>query len=448
MLHRPKKALLRLLTQPLAVLRPEAGLMILCGLALAGCGKQETPGVTTIRWVVDPNPIRQEQIAGFEKTNPGIKVNLDPDSGNQKVLTQLAGGINPDLFAIYDPASIRVFAKKDVLEDLAPWMKKCGVSLSDFWPGLSSYIQQEGIVCGLPDNCGPFVVFYNRRLLREAGLQTPKAGWTWDQFLDYARILTRKDARGRTTQFGAGYIEPWIIFWQYGAQMYSADGKRCTVDSPEAKKAARFWVSLRLTERVTPSQSEEQSMASLGGWGGAGNLFKAERLGMYIAGRWMSIEYRKNKKLDWDVLPVPQLPGGIKTTLLASKVYAIPKGCKNKEAAFKFLKYLVSKEDELIVSSTGDGIPSVMKYGKAREFLFNPAYPNERNNQVWLDEMRNARSPELSQYVSNLDSQTIFNEEMDIMWQRRQSSDQACDNIAKRINSLIRRNIANPNLMD
>ncbi|MEI6916109.1 MAG: hypothetical protein WCL39_13320, partial [Armatimonadota bacterium] len=128
--------------------------------------------------------------------------------------------------------------------------------------------------------------------------------------------------------------------------------------------------------------------------------------------------------------------------------YAIPKGWKNKEAGFKFLKYLVSKEDELIVSSTGDGIPSVMKYGKAREFLFNPAYPNEKNNQVWLDEMKNARSPELSEYVSNLDSQTIFNEEMDIMWQRRQSSDQACDNIAKRINSLIRRNIANPNLMD
>lgn len=417
------------------------------GVLIGGCSRGGADGRTHIRWVVDPNPIRQAQIAGFERNNPDVKVELDPDAGSQKILTQLAGGIYPDLFAIYDPASIQVFAKKGVLQDLRPLMKKHGVDKSEFWPQLKPYMEREGIICGLPDNCGPYVVFYNRRMFHKAGIAPPSADWTWEDMLGKARKLTKRDSRGRITQFGIGYIEPWIIFWQYGGRMFSPDGKRCVIDSPECKAAARFWASLRLTEHVTPTASEEQGLATLGAWGGAGNLFKAERLGMYVAGRWMSIEYRKNKDLDWDIAPVPR-HGANQDTLLASKVYAIPKGSKNKDAAFRFLQYLISREGELLVAATGDGIPSIRRYADTREFLFNPEFPKERHNQVWLDEMEHARVPELSPHVSNLDVQTIFNEEMDMMWQGEQSSDEACVNIARRVTALIRQNLRNPNLVD
>ncbi|MCC6483395.1 MAG: sugar ABC transporter substrate-binding protein [Armatimonadetes bacterium] len=420
------------------------------GLALVlfnGCAQRPATDTLQIRWVADPNPVRLKQIAGFERDNPRVKVNLDPDAGSQKVLTQLAGGIYPDLFAIYDPASIQVFAKKGVLEDLRPLMKRYGIEESEFWPQLKPYMEHQGIICGLPDNCGPYVVFYNRRLFREAGVAPPEEGWTWDDLMDKARKLTQRDKRGRITRFGIGYIEPWILFWQYGGRMFSPDGKRCVIDSPQCKAAARYWASFRLTEHVTPTASEEQSLAALGSWGGAGNLFKAERLAMYVAGRWMSIEYRKNKNLEWDVAPVPR-HGQARDTLLASKVYAIPKGCKNKEEAFKFLRHLISKEGELLVASTGDGIPSIRRFAETQQFLFNPEFPSERNNQVWLDEMKYARPPELSPYVSNLDTQTIFDEEMDVMWQGGQSPEKACENIARRVTALIRRNIANPNLMD
>jgi len=426
---------------------------LLLGAALLtapGCapGRSSREGKITVRWVVDPNPVRQDQIAGFYRTHGRkIEIILDPDAGRQKVLTQLAGGIYPELFAIYDPASVQVFARKGVLTDLRPMMKKHGIRLEDFWPQLAPYMRYGDQVVGLPDNCGTFVLFYNRRLFREAGVPYPRAGWDWNDLLEAARRLTRRDARGRALQFGIGYIEPWMIFWQYGARMYSDDGKRCLLDSPEARKAAEFWASFRLTERVTPSPSEEQGLAAMGGWGGTANLFKAEKIAMHIVGRWMIVEYRKNRKLEWDAAPIPQT-GKVRATLLASKVYAIPKGNRNKEAAFTFLKYLMSKENQLIVAATGDGIPSIRAYGESREFLYNPDYPNERNNRVFLEEMRWARPPEVSPYISELDATAIFNEEMDLMWQRKQTPSQACERIAARINAIIRRNIANPNLRD
>lgn len=428
------------------------GLLCLAAAGLlmsAGCSsRSEADDRTEVRWVVDPNPVRTDQINGFyAEHGRDIAVNVDPDAGSQKVLTQLAGRIYPEVFTIYDPPTVRVFARKGVLTDLRPIMEQYGISLDDYWPQLEPYMVYDGQVCGLPDNCGPAVLFYNKRLFREAGLEYPSEDWTWDELMQAARKLTKRDARGRTTQFGIGYIDPWVIFWQYGAKMFSDDGRECIIDSPEGKEAAKFWASFRLTERVTPTPSEEQGLASMGSWGGAGNLFKAERLGMYVTGRWMSIEYRKNKELDWDVAPVPQY-GRVKATLLWSKVYAIPKGSSNKEAAAKFLTYLMSKRNQLIVSSTGDGIPSIRKYAQTPEFLFNPEFPNERNNQVFLDSMEYARPYELSPYISNLDSQTIFNEEMDRMWQKEQSPEQACENIARRVNSIIRRNIANPNLLE
>lgn len=421
-------------------------------LASGGCtrGQANPDGPKVIRWVVDPNPVRQEQIAGFEEDNPDFKVNLDPDAGSQKVLTQLAGRIYPDVFTIYDPATIRVFAKKNVLTDLRPMMQEHGVDLDDFWPQLRPYMQMEdGRVVGLPDNCGPYVLFYNKRLFKEAGLEPPRDDWDWNDLLEAARKLTKKDARGRTVQFGIGYIEPWILFWQYGARMYTDDGKKCIIDSPEGQKAAKFWASFRLTEKVTPTPSEEQGLASMGSWGGAGNLFTAERLGMFITGRWMSIQYRRNTEMEWDVAPVPS-HNGVKATLLASKVFSIPAGLdeEDKETAFRFLKYLTSRRNQLIVSSTGDGIPSVMEYAHSEDFLFNPDFPEESNNAVYLSEMEHAEPQEVSPYISELDARTIFNEEMDLMWQGRQAPEQAVKQIARRINTIIRRNIANPNLMD
>lgn len=413
---------------------------------LGGCARRDS-GIKTIRWVVDPNPIRVDQIAGFMKSDPPFRVNVDPDAGSQKVLTQLAGGIYPDLFTIYNPPTLRVFARKQVLMDVRPLMEERGVDINAFWPLLAPYMKYQNKVYGLPDNCGPYVIFYNKRLLKEAGFTSPKEGWSWQDLLEMARALTIRDRKGRTVQFGCGFVEPWIIFWQHGARMYTDDGKRCLMDSPECLEAAEFWASMRMKEKVTPTPTEEQSLAALGGWGGANNLFKAERIAMVVAGRWVSVEFRKNKELDWDVAPVPQL-GRVKATLLASKCYSIAKGCKNLKESADFLAYLVSKTNQLIVANTGDGIPSVMKYAHSPEFLFNPEYPGERNNAMYLSEMKHAFAPEMSPYISELEAGTIFNEEMDEIWQSKKTASEACKSITQRINSLINRNIANPNLMD
>jgi len=421
-------------------------------LALTGCSR-ESDSRPTVRWVVDPSAVRPEQIRVFNRRYPNIRVINDPDAGPQRILTQLAGGVPPEVFAIYSPQSVAMFARKDVLEDLRPWVARYGIDMNAFWPQLDGFIYEggdrhRGAINGFPDNCGVYVLFYNKRMFREAGVEEPKDAWTWEQFIDAARRLTIR-RNGRTVQFGVVLPPSYLLemfLWQMGQTWYSPDGTRCMLDTPEAHRTFEFWASLRQEHRVAPSASEEQGLAALGGWGGAQNLFKAEKAAMVITGRWLIIEWRQKKDLQWDIAPVPY--GSERRGMLESKIYAIPRSCRKKELAFTFLRHLLSADNQMLVADYGDGQPSIERYCRTPQFLLNPAYPTERRNRVYIEEMRYARIKQQSPWVQQLDVDTIRDAECDRIWQGEITPTQAANNIARRINAIIRRNRANPNLMD
>jgi len=237
-------------------------------------------------------------------------------------------------------------------------------------------------------------------------------------------------------QFGLLSEDPMLFVWQNGGRMFADDGKRCVINSKEAKEALHFYYDLRFKEHVMPKPQEMQSLASTGGWGGTLNLFAARKVAMFIQGRWMSMVFRKDKRLHWDIAPVPR--GKYKVTLLASKIYAIPKNSKHIDEAVKFLTYEVSKSNQLIISKSGDGIPSRISVGKSKEFLYDPEYPDEKNNQVYLDEMKYARPPEYSAYADSTQVFRVWYEELDRMYSGLQDPDETLDKMSSRINGLFK----------
>ncbi len=427
-----------------------AALTVALGVYLVATASPSTRGKTVIRWVVDPNPIRKEQIKLFESKHPGIHVINDPGAESQRLLTQLAGGVPPDVMALYDPQTIRLFAKNDVLLDLRPYVEEYELPVDRLYPSLRPYIYYQGSIVGIPENCGPFVLFYNKKLFREAGVPYPKPDWTWDECLETASKLTKyRLVSGRKVPVRKGlYVGNsnwWFFIWMYGGRLFTEDGKTCLMDSEKVKKGVRFWADLRLKHHVMPTTSEAQSMAPTGAWGSDALLFRESKVAMVVSGRWLCIQYREQKDLEWDVVSVPH--GANRVTLLASKCYSIPKTCRNRGAALRFIKHLLGKDNQLLVANYGDGMPSLRDEEISSAFEYNPDYPNEGNNKLHLDEMRYARVQEYSRYINNLDVVAVMSVELDKMWLGEQSPDEACDAIARRINAIIRRNMANPNFL-
>ncbi|MCE5321751.1 sugar ABC transporter substrate-binding protein [bacterium] len=424
-------------------------LLVAFGIYLSATAKPSSSKVKNIRWVVDPHPIRPTTIALFEKNNPGIHVINDPDAASQRLLTQLAGNVPPDIMTIYSLDQLNKFAKTGLLLDLTPYVKKYKIPVDELWPQLKSYVYYKGKVVGIPENGGNMYMFYNKKLFRQAGVPYPKEGWTWDDYIDAAKKLTvYKVVNGRKMPVQKGlYVDniPCIFIWKYGGSFFSPDGKKCLMDSKECKEGIRYWYDLRMKYHVLPTGEETSSMASMGGYGGAFLLFAQSKAAMVITGRYMVPQFRVQKGLEWDVAPYPR--GKYTAAPFLSKCYAIPKACKNKETAIKFLCNILSRENQKLISDFADGLPSRNSPEVIKDYLYNPEYPNETKNQLFIDELKFGRDIEWSPYISGADQAAITNIELDKMWLEGQSPDDACNNIARKINEVIRRNLANPNFL-
>jgi len=421
--------------------------LIITVLGIVGCagkkGKRTEKGknIVTLRWISDANPLRKEQIGLFEKTYPGIKINLDWASNLPgKILVQMAGGSPPDLFDIYTPEQLRIFATKKALLDLSDYVRRDRVSLKDIWKNCSPWMYYKSRVYAIPDNAATIVLFYNKKLFDKAGISYPDDTWTWAKFLEVAKKLTKIDPKKRVyTQFGTGigFLDNFLPR-EYGGHFYSKDGKRCMVNSKAYKKAYRFIYDLRYKYHVSPSPTEMESMASgVSGWGqGELGLFSGGRLAMFFFGRWGIINMRKIKGFEWGIVPVPYPEGGKRVTYFQSRSTAISFKGRHPEEAFKFLRFLLTKDYNETVAHGGDSFPAVISLAKSDFFLHDPAYPGETQNQVYIDAVKYSRTDRLSPYFNQLDVQRIKTEETDKMWAGIQSPEKTLDNIARRVNEL------------
>lgn len=410
---------------------------------VGGCGKKPAENMVTLRWVSDPNPLRKEQIARFEKVNPGIKINFDwASSSLQKVLTQTAAGVPPDLIDCHFPDIFRIFAQKGALLDITDYCKNDKVNLKDIWEGCSPWMYYKDRVYAIPTNAGTVVLFYNKKIFDKEGIPYPDETWTWDKFLEVAKRLTKVDPQKRVYHyFGTGFDQlETFLPWQYGGSFYSEDGKGCICNSPAYKDAYRFIYDLRYKYHVTPTPEETQSMdtsSAVKGWGiNELNLFSSGRLAMLFSGRYGIINMRKVKDLEWGVAPVPYPKFGKRVTFFAARSTGISPYTKHPEDAFKFLKFLLTEDYNQTVTHGGDGIPAVISLAQSNLFLYDSAYPKEDQNKVFLDAVKYSRTIHLSPYFDEIEVGKIRGEELDKMWARLQGPEETLDNIAQRVNKL------------
>jgi len=135
----------------------------------------------------------------------------------------------------------------------------------------------DGRQYGFVTNPGPWVIFYNKSIFDKCGVPYPKGDWTWEEFVEVAKKVTMKGTDGRRNEtYGVMGYDLMEAIWQNGGSLFSKDGTRCTLDTPEAIEAAQWLMDLQFVHKCAPSPSEEESMAAAGGWGqGIITLFSA-----------------------------------------------------------------------------------------------------------------------------------------------------------------------------
>jgi multiple sugar transport system substrate-binding protein len=335
--------------------------LLLLGVCLSGCTRRQEDGRTEIVFNDHPyahlNRMNRERIELFEKENPDIRVKYVPGEA-QKLLGMIAGGVPPDVF-ITDTVSVPFFARRGVLMRLDdrvaadPDMK-----LTDFFDCTVRACRHDGKLYGLPDAFSPVCLIYNKNLFREAGVPLPTGDWTWDEFLDACKRLTKdRDGDGRIDQYGFEVIwsyHRWPIFvWQNGGEIYDANADRYVLDSPESIEAIQWLHDLIFKYRVSPSGLDAMP-------GVASQSFEfrfaEQRVAMSTNNRFYLAQMRGFGGFEIGICHLPR--GRRRSTIMIGSAIMIHARTRHPDASWRFARFLASGRSQEMSQACGRGLPT------------------------------------------------------------------------------------------
>jgi multiple sugar transport system substrate-binding protein len=408
-------------------------------------------------WTSDDNPARQEQIRLFHEQYPDCLLQLDPtNAAIEKVIVQSSAGQGPDLFDIYGPAQLAAYVKAGVALDITELARERDLTPDRLWPQFRSGCVLDGRQYGFLTNGGNRLVIYNRNLFARFGVPERREPIKWDEFVALAIRLTRSDDPSGVVWGLANYHWQAAI-WQNGGRVFSDDGTKCTVDSPEAVEAVQWYVDLIRKHRVMPSQADIQSAATRGGWAGTGHrgLFLAGKAAMMVDGRWMAIvmrrmnderRARRAKGIDapspirYGFAPTPYRK--VRATAVGVRCTAINSGCKNPEQAIKFLTFLTSEPYCQHINDSSDGMSAVERYATS-ERLKNPDYSEEYPfAEIQAEEMKYGRTDEVSPFIEPAYAAKIIEDHVRVAEDGHMPVKEAMERAAATINQRILRNVS------
>jgi multiple sugar transport system substrate-binding protein len=310
-------------------------------LALGACSQgsatsdEDTAGKTTITYMEFSSNDGHEQdlaaiVDAFETENPDIRIKVETtpyDSYFTKLQTALAGGTAGDTFEL-NYENFVTYAENGSLAELGSYDEAA------YKPSLLEAFDHDGAQYALPESFSDVVLFYNKDLFDEAGLEPPTSDWTWADEKAAADELTDKDAGIWGDYQPVQFFEFYKALAQSGGSFFSDDGSEATFDSPEGVAAAEWLVSKPGVNMPTEAD-------------GAGtpdfdtNLFKDGKLAMWHSGIWM-FSNLADVPFDWDIAVEPG--NTQKASAMFANGVAVNASSDKQEAAEKWLSFLTSSD--------------------------------------------------------------------------------------------------------
>jgi ABC-type glycerol-3-phosphate transport system substrate-binding protein len=176
----------------------------------------------------------------------------------------IASGDPPAIYAPFSDRGYRYYAARGISQPLDDFVARDKLDLSDFHPDGMKGSHWNGQLMALPLDLWPHLIFYNKNIFRDAGvdpLTTDWNGtaWTTDKYLDIARKLTKQDG-SEVKQFGSdAYFNYWATGWIFGGDFLPTDTYDTGIvsdfagDKDDRVKAAVQWAATSVSS--TPGSS-------------------------------------------------------------------------------------------------------------------------------------------------------------------------------------------------
>ncbi|MDD9270764.1 ABC transporter substrate-binding protein [Paenibacillus sp. GCM10023248] len=328
---------------------------------VVGCssGSEEQPAASLPPAVEDNSPVTIQywhshadvqmpavnyMIAEFQKKYPNITV----EPVFQGAYVDLHKKLQAAVAAKEVPAVTNVevsvlpnFADGGVFADLTPYIARDKVDMNDFSKGMLQAYSYNNKQFGFPLIVSTSVMIYNKTMLDKLGVKPPQ---TWAEIEDFNKKVTVKD-NGKTSRYAFSvpgwdtwYYDPWIS--NGGGTILSQDHKKSQLDQPDSLK----WV------QNFQKWMKDGSMHMGYGKGASDTMrqmFLEEKVAMVQHSSAIIKTYLENAKFE---VGVSFLPGDKerKSHIGGAGIVMMDLApAKQKEAAWKFIKFMTAAENNI-----------------------------------------------------------------------------------------------------
>jgi multiple sugar transport system substrate-binding protein len=331
----------------------------------------------------------QKAAQEFEQKNPKYKVKVEVVPGSEtdiaKLMTAVRSGAGPDI-AVIDRFTVAQRAATGLLVDLTPLIAKEGKDISqEYSEGPWQEVLYQKKVYALPTNTDARVLFYNKNLLKEAGIDPnefdpAKGPMDPKRFQEIAFKLNQTDASGAYTRIGfVPWLEQgWGYTWGYafGGSFFDFANCKVTATDPGVVEGYQFlydWAKALGPQKAKTFVDTYWQWPSVGTLPDAQMPFFTGRVAFVITGNWVFATMKNvAPNLDYGVTYIPA-PNGLKTTWSGGWSVAIPQGTKNVDAAYELLRFVAGEEGQRLLVKYATSLPT-NKALLADKSLFAPEY--------------------------------------------------------------------------
>ena len=362
------------------------GATTLLGGCAVGPGDDSGPlDYLSLAWQKESIEVNKALVAEWNKRNPPSSrvryVQGAWESVHDQLLTSFEGGEAPDI--IHDEANdLTDFAHGGYLTDLSGLLP---ADLKEQIPQASwDMASFAGGVYGVPFLQDPRVLIANRELLEKSGARIPttQRPWSWAEFEDVAKKLTR----GRT------YGVAWSMKEPVNQSVNLALTTGGAVFHREAgKDVLRFDSADSLVVELIHRQVHQDRTAARGSLGMAGS----DTLPGFFDGQYaivplnfsfrQQVQQQAPEGFEWVTLPMPAgtgAPGGGQLQGVSPQTLSISQDTTRKKAAMAFVAFM-TRPDHMARLAEGDWLVPT-----GREALRDPALNTDKHG--WSTGLRTA----------------------------------------------------------
>lgn len=377
----------------------------------------------------------------FEKENPGVDIQM-VTGDMDKFYTMITAGLMPDIWGPWGTPGIHADVNRNWATDLTPYIKRDGkaMGIDDFFPGVMRQFKIAGKQFSLPVFSSADYYAYNTQLLAQAGLNPPPLDasdkdWDWDRMLMYAQKTTIKDNSGKNKQFGLNFSTGLADFPNYfhmwGAEPYSEDTLRTSVPQ------AMHWTTPEMVKGITKVWELRWR------YNVAGGDFLTSKTAATIEHGYNISNWVKAKKLKWAIAPLPWAVTNAGT--LWPDGWRISRVCKEKELAWKFVKFICSPDMMRLIVTDAKG--AHIGRPVTRKSIFKETFGREIQSVTAMDAADVYKVHEQADEVGivkyqetvclHLDLEKYINPELEKIWTNKVAPKEGATNIQRVVDKTL-----------